>query len=1446
MVNDGTIDLQGGGANCPQTDSILIRSSSGVQRSWTGGGRYRLVDVDVQDMGGTGTKTVFSGTNSGGNNASWIFNSGCPTALSISPTSATVQSGTTQTFTASGGFPDYTFSISTNNSGATINPTTGVYTAGTTSGTDTVRVTDVFGTTADASVTVNSSFFVTNTNDSGAGSLRQAIFDANNTPGTQIIRFNIAGTAPFTITPNSELPALIQPIIIDGTTQPGFNGTPIVELNGTNAVTNPCLRIFGGNSTVKGLVINRCRFSAIFIFSGGGSTIQGNYIGTNVAGNAAQGNGIGITIFESSDNLIGGTTTAARNVISGNSLLLNVQDSGTGILIKSTAAPNFIQGNFIGTNAAGTAAVPNGVGISIAKPSPATSSSGNTIGGTIPGTRNVISGNTEVGIVLHGTLSNQILGNFIGTDLNGSAAVPNGFGLYVFASVYDTKIGGTAAGESNVIAFNNFSGIATIFSPISPSERNAVRGNSIHSNVFGGIDLNGEGITPNDAAFDADSGANTLQNFPVLTSATTSGGNLIVNGTLNSKPSQTFTVDFYSSAACDASGNGEGEIFLGSTNVTTDAGGIVGFTASLPVTVAGGRFITATATDAAGNTSEFSQCRAASGVLHAIVGRLTSDGQPLADTEVRISGSTIAPFSRLTNRLGNYAFFSLPAGGNYTVTPVKPGFLFSPVSRTYNNLSANQINQDFTAAQPNFTISGRVQSTFAGTTAALGGVTLTLSSGATTQTDSNGNYVFNSLPMGNYILTATKANYTFTPLSRTFTPLDNNQTANFTAQSNTLLNGRIAYNDGSGLSIMNADGSAAVRLFNDSFSPALTPAISPNGSKIAFTKYVPLIVNPTTTSYNSRVFIMNFDGTNQQQITPDGTGGVSEISPVWSPDGTKIAFVRRGSTSQIKVINLNTSGETSVTSLGSGVFSIGRISWSPDGTKIAYEVTSFTSSVIRVINSDGSGSVQEIASLAGKPSWSPDGTKIAFIKYASVNSNPGGQIALMNPNGTNVSILTSDAQSAINEVDWSPDGAYLVFHRKQFPTFGIISQNGTPVVSSNDIRFELDWGTAFSPATLTGGNVNITAGVTSVTFGNVTGAGQTTVIPIPPNSAGTLPGGFAVSGFGAYEITTTANVTPPINVCFTVPAVLPLAQFNQIVILHRENGILVPKPTTRDFPTRRVCALVNSLSPFVIAEQINAALPSITGLAQDANGNPLRDVEIKLTGAANRTTTTDSNGLFTFPNLTAGANYNVQPKQIGYIFSEYNQDFVNLAGENTIVFTGTANDFQIGGRVLNANGNGIGAVRITLDGAISGEVLTDADGNYVFTNLPADGDYLITAVSGNANSFAPPQIFINALTGNISGADFMQFAPTAASASVGGRVRSANGKAISGARVSLTDSSGITRSARTNFQGRYRFDGVPAGDTYIISVSHQLLQFVQNTQIQFITGDNFDIDFVTL
>jgi hypothetical protein len=499
-----------------------------------------------------------------------------------------------------------------------------------------------------------SMFVVTSAGDSGAGSLRQAILDANAHPGADTIVFNIPGSGPHTITPSTALPTITDPVRIDGSTQPGFTGSPIIELNGSQAGADvDGLRITAGNSVVSGLVINRFSSDGVELDGNGGNIVEGNYIGTDVTGTVDLGNAFHGLNIGSSNNTIGGTVSAARNIISGN--------NNAGISISAGTTGNLVQGNFIGTDAAGGAAIGNGNGVVTVGQSGNFAS--HTIGGTAPGARNIISGNVGRGIIIGGTLSgNLVQGNFIGTDVTGSIALGNASdGVFInFGSAHNT-IGGTTPAARNLISGNGGNGVRSDYHPntvqgnfigtqgngVSPlgngsngvlinfTVNNAVGGsasgagntiafnggagvlvlgttspvssNAVFANAGLGIDLDGDGITPNDPC-DGDSGANNRQNTPVITSSSSAGGNTTIQGTLDSAPNVTFTIEFFSNGACDPSGFGEGETFIGSATVTTDGSCRASFAIILPIAIPSGSFITATATDPNGNTSEFAQC----------------------------------------------------------------------------------------------------------------------------------------------------------------------------------------------------------------------------------------------------------------------------------------------------------------------------------------------------------------------------------------------------------------------------------------------------------------------------------------------------------------------------------------------------------------------------------------------------------------------------------------------------------------------------------------------------------------------------------------------------------------------------------------------------------------------------------------------------------------------
>jgi hypothetical protein len=540
--------------------------------------------------------------------------------LSINPTSGTTNSGTAINFTATasdanGDTLSYCWDFGDTTFSSVANPTK----SWTTGGTFTVRctVSDRKGGTASATatITVVATYIVTNTNDSGAGSLRAAINFANANTGSNII-FNIPTSSSgyqsgvFSIKPLSALPSLNSTgTIMDGATQTAFTGNtntsgPEVMIDGTSAGTSVYgLTVYGSNCAIKNLVISG--FSASGMQMAGASannnTVQGCYIGTNASGTAALANSSrGILLYAGAHhNTFGGTGAGQGNVISGN--------GGYGIEFQqANTNNNVVQGNYIGTNAAGTGAIANNVGIIIWN-----GAQNNTIGGSAAA-RNVISGNGYAGIYLNGggttaTSGNIVQSNYIGVDANGANAIPNHFGVQIYGgntnNVTNNVIGGV--GNGNLIASNGGDGISVENGCVG----NSIRANAIYGNGGLGINLvgpsTGYGVNANDAG-DADSGGNNWQNFPVITGAT-GGSSGTVNFTLNSIANRVYTIDVFRNTAADSSGYGEGAVYVGSQNVSTDGSGNANGSLTFS-NVPGGLFFTTTATDTTtGDTSEFGQ-----------------------------------------------------------------------------------------------------------------------------------------------------------------------------------------------------------------------------------------------------------------------------------------------------------------------------------------------------------------------------------------------------------------------------------------------------------------------------------------------------------------------------------------------------------------------------------------------------------------------------------------------------------------------------------------------------------------------------------------------------------------------------------------------------------------------------------------------------------------------
>ena len=255
--------------------------------------------------------------------------------------------------------------------------------------------------------------------------------------------------------------------------------------------------------------------------------IEGNYIGLNPTGSSALGNAAyGVSLTQTGGSVPGATID--RNVLSASGL--------SGINIGNNVSGAIVTGNFIGTDATGTISVPSLNGIFLAGINA-------TIGGTSAAARNVISGNSQNGVMVGGS-GHSILGNFIGTTVTGTAPLPNLIDGVAIQNSSNNTIGGVAAGQANTIAFNGAIGIDVI-----SGTNNAIRGNSIYSNGALGIDLGDNGATANDPG-DGDTGPNNFQNFPVPTSA--SDRQHVVAGTFNSTATTAFALDFFASPSCSA------------------------------------------------------------------------------------------------------------------------------------------------------------------------------------------------------------------------------------------------------------------------------------------------------------------------------------------------------------------------------------------------------------------------------------------------------------------------------------------------------------------------------------------------------------------------------------------------------------------------------------------------------------------------------------------------------------------------------------------------------------------------------------------------------------------------------------------------------------------------------------------------------------------------------
>jgi len=477
---------------------------------------------------------------------------------------------------------------------------------------------------------------VTNTNDSGPGSFRQAVLDSNAAPGLDVIEFAIPGSGVHTI-PTASPITITDALFIQGYSQPGAapstsyvgdNAVILIELQGSGA---DGLVVTGGDTIMQGIALYGFD-TAVQVSGLTDVVIEGNFIGVTAAGSAAPGNNYGITITATDGvDRIGDTSWAGRNVISGNAI--------AGIHLSDTKHKQ-IEGNYIGLGLDGFTAAPNGVGIRL------DISESDTIGGPDITYANIISGNTTDGILVSGEQQILIQSNFIGTDTTGEGPLPNGgrgirveggvdagvirqnqisgnagdglsfhyslyfsntSGIYVYANAIGTDGFGPSPGPIpnggagvwtqaapslaiglNTIAFNRVGIWET-----APTDQESVTfdQNQIFSNHGLGIVIGPDPkIVPNTPQ--------GLWNFPFIEHGIIQNGTTTISGRYSGPPNIDASLQFFWSSDCAKMWPkqfDEGSLYLGAGSVSTDGDGNGSFSIELPFVVPDG-VMTATAT----------------------------------------------------------------------------------------------------------------------------------------------------------------------------------------------------------------------------------------------------------------------------------------------------------------------------------------------------------------------------------------------------------------------------------------------------------------------------------------------------------------------------------------------------------------------------------------------------------------------------------------------------------------------------------------------------------------------------------------------------------------------------------------------------------------------------------------------------------------------------------
>jgi hypothetical protein len=833
-------------------------------------------------------------------------------------------------------------------------------------------------------------------------------------------------------------------------------------------------------------------------------------------------------------------------------------------------------------------------------------------------------------------------------------------------------------------------------------------------------------------------------NFVGTPGSVTLGGRITVgaNGLFN--VSVTLSGDVTGSTKTDAQGNYAFSVAVGKTYIVTPS--LTHYTFSPP---------SQTFNNLSGDqTADF----AATLDTHTISGHII-DGTnaPLANVTLNLTGGQTT--STTTNANGDYSFTNLPAGATYTVTPSLVNYNFTPTSRTFTDLSANQTS-DFTAALNNYTISGHVTVG----ASALSGVSIALSGSAntTTTTDAGGNYSFTVPAAGNYTVTPTKPDYSFTPASQQFNNLGGNQTANFSAALvNYTISGQVT---GSGA------GLTGVTVTLSGGASATTTTDASGNFSFSATAEHDYTITPTDTALYSFAAQSVTNLSANRQLTFAGTLRAYTINGNVTRNGAALSGV---------TITLGGDQSATTTTDPQGNYSFPNLpagknyTVTPSRTNYTFAPSNATFNNLTSNQTANFAATLNNYTIGGKVSAS--GAALAGVTVTLAGSQTG--------------TTTTDAQGNYS-FTVAAEGTYTITPTRQNYTFAPASKTFANLGANQSFDFA---------ATLN--HYDITGRVTDAQGGGIASA---TVALTGAQSAATTTDASGNYSFTNLAAESNYTVTPsktnysftPASRTFTNLSASQTADFTAALVNYSISGTITDAnnaglgnvtvtlsgsantTTTTDAngnysfpvaaaagnytvtPSKQFYTFTPQSSTFanLSANQtanFRAALVafSISGTINDANNTALAGVSVALGGSATATTTTDANGNYSFASVNAGGTYTVTPSKSFYTFAPASRTFQNLGANQTLAnFTATLNRYTVSGRITLAGG-ALSGVNVTLSGDATGSTTTDAQGNYTFPSVPGGASVTITPAKANY-TFSPAQQTIN-IDGDRPGIDFV-------------------------------------------------------------------------------------------